>query len=32
VMGAGHFLHQERPNEVNRLIIDWLARHDEPSL
>ena len=29
VMGAGHFFHQERPNEVNRLIIDWLARHDE---
>jgi pimeloyl-ACP methyl ester carboxylesterase len=28
-MGAGHFFHQERPNEVNRLIIDWLARHDE---
>jgi len=26
VMGAGHFLHQERPHEVNRLIIDWLAR------
>ena len=32
VMGAGHFFHQERPSEVNRLIIDWLARHDEPPL
>ena len=31
VMGAGHFLHQECPNEVNRLIIDWLARQDESS-
>ena len=30
VMGAGHFFHQERPSEVNRLIIDWLAHHDEP--
>jgi pimeloyl-ACP methyl ester carboxylesterase len=30
VMGAGHFLHQECPSEVNRLIIDWLVRHDEP--
>ena len=29
VMGAGHFFHQERPSEVNRLIIDWLAHHDE---
>ena len=32
VRGAGHFLHQERPSEVNRLIIDWLAHHDEPPL
>ena len=31
VMGAGHFLHQECPNEVNRLIIDWLAKQDESS-
>jgi pimeloyl-ACP methyl ester carboxylesterase len=23
--GAGHWLHQERPEEVNRLLIDWLA-------
>ena len=30
VMGAGHFLHQECPSEINRLIIDWLVRHDEP--
>ena len=26
VADAGHFLHQERPAEVNRLILDWLAR------
>ncbi|MEV0619153.1 alpha/beta hydrolase [Nonomuraea sp. NPDC050404] len=24
VAGAGHFLHLERPAEVNRLILDWL--------
>ena len=23
--GAGHFLHLEKPTEVNRLIVDWLA-------
>ena len=23
---AGHFLHQEKPDEVNRLLLDWLAR------
>ena len=23
---AGHFLHQERPGEVNRLLLDGLAR------
>ncbi|MCO5974533.1 alpha/beta fold hydrolase [Actinoallomurus soli] len=25
VAGAGHFAHLERPGEVNRLILDWLA-------
>ncbi|MGP3929617.1 alpha/beta fold hydrolase [Nonomuraea sp. KM88] len=25
VAGAGHFLHLERPVEVNRLILDWLG-------
>lgn len=24
VEGAGHFLHRERPDAVNRLILDWL--------
>ena len=23
--GAGHFLHVERPTEVNRLIVDWVT-------
>lgn len=26
VAGAGHFLHRERPDQVNALILDWLAR------
>ena len=26
VDGAGHFLHRERPDEVNRAILDWLGR------
>lgn len=25
VQGAGHFLQRDRPAEVNRLILDWLA-------
>ncbi len=24
--GAGHFVHQEKPDEVNRLVLDFLAR------
>ena len=28
---AGHFLHQERPDVVNALMLDWLREHhDEP--
>ena len=26
VEGAGHFLHQERPETVNALLTDWLSR------
>lgn len=26
VEGAGHFLHIEKPAEVNRILLDWLAR------
>jgi pimeloyl-ACP methyl ester carboxylesterase len=29
IEGAGHFLHRERPQQVNELILDWLARRDE---
>jgi pimeloyl-ACP methyl ester carboxylesterase len=25
IQGAGHFTHQEKPDEINRLILDWLA-------
>jgi pimeloyl-ACP methyl ester carboxylesterase len=28
---AGHFLHQEKPEEVNRLLLDWLGRTSEAS-
>jgi pimeloyl-ACP methyl ester carboxylesterase len=28
IRGAGHFLHQERPEEINEILIDWLRRHD----
>ncbi|MEK9594139.1 MAG: alpha/beta hydrolase [Luminiphilus sp.] len=27
VAGAGHFLHQERPDVVNPLLLDWLNKH-----
>ena len=23
---AGHFLHQEKPDEVNGILLDWLRR------
>lgn len=26
VPGTGHFLHMERPAEVNRILLDWLGR------
>jgi pimeloyl-ACP methyl ester carboxylesterase len=26
VEGAGHFLHRERPDAVNREILDWFGR------
>jgi len=25
IEGAGHFTHQEKPNEINRLLLSWLA-------
>ena len=28
VEDAGHFLHQEQPDVVNALILDWVQRHD----
>jgi len=27
VEDAGHFLHQEQPDAVNELILDWIQRH-----
>ena len=27
VENAGHFLHQEQPDAVNKLILDWVQRH-----
>jgi pimeloyl-ACP methyl ester carboxylesterase len=26
IAGAGHFLHREKPQEVNRWILDWLGK------
>jgi pimeloyl-ACP methyl ester carboxylesterase len=26
VEGAGHFMHREKPDEVNALVLDWLRR------
>ncbi|MEZ5322109.1 MAG: alpha/beta hydrolase [Microthrixaceae bacterium] len=26
IEGAGHWVQQERPDEVNRLLVDWLVR------
>jgi pimeloyl-ACP methyl ester carboxylesterase len=26
IAGAGHFVHQEKPDEINRLLIDWLTQ------
>ncbi|HQW63204.1 MAG TPA: alpha/beta hydrolase, partial [Pseudomonadota bacterium] len=28
VEGAGHFLHREQPQAINRLLLDWLGRAD----
>jgi len=27
IAGAGHFLHQEMPGVINRLIIEWIGQH-----
>ena len=27
VKGAGHWLQQEKADEVNAVLLDWLARH-----
>jgi pimeloyl-ACP methyl ester carboxylesterase len=28
--GAGHFAHQEKPEEVNGLLLDWIAAAPSP--
>lgn len=30
MQGAGHFLHQEKPQEFNALLLDWLKRSGGP--
>ncbi len=27
IRDAGHFLHQEKPEETNRVLLDWLLVH-----
>ncbi len=27
IRGAGHFVHREKPDQVNKLVLDWLAAH-----
>jgi pimeloyl-ACP methyl ester carboxylesterase len=27
VIGAGHFLHQEKPEQLNALMLEWFAKH-----
>jgi len=27
IADAGHFVHRERPEETNRVLLDWLGRH-----
>ncbi len=29
IEGGGHFVHQEKPEEINRLLCAWLAEHDD---
>lgn len=29
IHGAGHFVHQERPDEINELLLDWMK--NEPA-
>lgn len=31
IRGAGHFLHQEKPDDVNAALLHWLRRHDPPA-
>lgn len=31
IPGAGHFVHRERPHEVNDLLVRWLAGDREPA-
>ena len=28
IRGAGHFVHQERPEEINPLLLEWLRKYD----
>jgi pimeloyl-ACP methyl ester carboxylesterase len=30
LQNSGHFLHQEEPDEFNRLLLDWLRRVEQP--
>ncbi|MCP3982959.1 MAG: alpha/beta hydrolase [bacterium] len=27
IAGAGHFVHQEKPDELNRILLEWISQH-----
>jgi pimeloyl-ACP methyl ester carboxylesterase len=32
IEGAGHFVHQEKPEAVNELLLDWIGESSAPGM